>query len=189
MIAVLGTLGVRAQGGNYMISYPIGFPTGDLHSYSSNVSFRGISLEFNKRTSPVSTAGLETGWNVFYQHVDKKVYQQGTASVTGVQYRYTNAVPIIVGAKYYKTTGNKNIRPYIGVGLGTVYVNRNTNFGLYEIVTDSWQFCIRPELGLDFKIAPGESLFVGGKYFWDFNTSRLDGQSWLSVNIGFRSGF
>ena len=185
----LVSAGAYAQSpGNCMVSYPISFPMGNLHDYSSNTSFRGISFEFNKKTSPYTTAGLEVGWNVFYQHVDKKVYQEGTASITGVQYRYTNAVPIIAGVKYYKKTGSKAMRPFVGVGLGTIYVNRTTDFGLYEIVSDSWQFALRPEVGIDFKVASAQAFWLGAKYMWGFNTSNLDGQQWLSINIGFRSG-
>ena len=185
----MASAGVYAQDGNYMISYPISFPMGNLHDYSSNVSFRGISLEFNKKTSPQTTAGLEVGWNVFYQQVDRKVYHDGNASITGVQYRYTNAVPIILGGKYYAKTGSRALRPYVGVGLGTLYANRTTDFGLYEITSDGWQFLIRPEAGIDMQFARGESFFLGAKYMWGFNTSSLDGQQWLSINIGFRSGF
>jgi outer membrane protein W len=188
VIAVLGTLAVHAQG-NFMISYPISFPTGDLKNYSSNTSFRGISMEFNKKTSPNMTAGLEVGWNVFYQHVDKKVYTDGNASIAGVTYRYTNAVPMIAGAKWYAKNKKGTRTPYFGLGLGTTYVNRSTDFGLYRISTDAWQFCLRPEIGFDFKIAQDESLFIGAKYFYNFNTSQLNGQNWISVNFGFRSGF
>jgi hypothetical protein len=175
-----------AQGGNWMISYPISFPTGDLHNYTSNVSFRGLSLEFNKKVAPQRTVGLETGWNVFYQHVDAKVYTDGTASISGVQYRYTNAVPIILGAKYYPARSGSAARPYIGFGLGTLYVDRSTDFGLYRINSDAWQFCIRPEAGVEAKVGPGESFFIGVKYFWAFAANGLDGQPYLTANIGFK---
>jgi hypothetical protein len=186
-LLVLGIAGANAQS-NFMISYPIAFPTGDLHTYTSNTSFRGISMEFNKATSPMTTAGLEVGWNVFYQHVDKKAYTDGTITITGVQYRYTNSVPIIVGAKHYLGEKKKSGgQPYVGLGLGTVYSDRSTDFGLYRISTDAWQFCIRPELGWEFPIGHAESLFIGGKYFWSFNTSALDGQSFITLNIGLKA--
>jgi hypothetical protein len=186
LLTAVSGMAAHAQGGNFMISYPISFPMGDLHNYTTNVSFRGISLEFNKQTSHQTTAGLETGWNVFYQHVDKTVYKEGTASITGVQYRYTNAVPIIAGMKYYWEGGSKAVHPYIGGGIGTTYVDRTTSFGLYSIIHDAWQFTMRPELGVDLKLNRDEALFIGAKYFWNLNTNDLNGQSWLSINIGLR---
>jgi hypothetical protein len=186
LLAGLGCIGARAQHSSFMPSYPISFTTGDLHNYTSQVSFRGVSLDFNRMISHESSAGLEVGWNVFYQHVSNQVYKDGTASISGVQYRYTNAAPIIAGLKYYKHTNSKMVSPYVGLGAGTVYVDRTTNFGLYQIRKDAWQFCLRPELGLDLRFAPDEAMFIAAKYFWDFSTSQLEGQTWLSVNIGFR---
>ncbi len=185
LLTVIICGGARGQG-DFMVSYPISFPTGNLHSYTTNASFRGMSMEFAKKTSEETNTGLEVGWNVFYQRVDKKVYQEGTASITGVQYRYTNAVPLIFGTRYYAVTHSKVAHPFMGIGMGTTYVNRTTNFGLYQVVTDSWQFAMRPELGLDFKMHHGGSMFIAAKYFLNFNTSRLDGQPWFSLNIGFR---
>jgi len=170
---------------NFMISYPIGFPMGNLHDYVGSTSFRGINMEFNKIVAPNQTVGLETGWNVFYQHVDKKVYTEGSQSITGVQYRYTNAVPIIAGGKFYFES-KKSIHPYVGVGLGTLYVDRTTDFGIYRINTDAWQFCIRPEAGIEARAGSAESFFIGVKYYWAFNTSDLDAQPYLTLNVGFR---
>jgi hypothetical protein len=186
LLAAVICTDARSQGGDLLLSYPITFPTGNLHGYTNNVSFRGISFEMAKRTSAETNTGLEVGWNVFYQHVDKKVYQEGSASVTGVQYRYTNAVPLIFGTRYYAVTHSNAVHPFMGIGMGTTYINRTTNFGLYQVVTDSWQFAIRPELGLDFPNHHGGSLFIAAKYFLNFNTTRLDGQPWFSLNIGLR---
>jgi len=187
MLLVLGMAGANAQG-NFEISYPIAFPVSDLHTYTTQTSFRGISMEFNKQTSKNTTAGLEIGWNVFYQHVDKQPYHDGTVTITGVQYRYTNSVPMIVGAKRYLGEKKKSGgQAYVGLGLGTVYSDRSTDFGLYRISTDAWQFALRPEIGWEFPIGHAESLFIGGKYFWAFNTSALDGQSFVSINIGLKA--
>jgi hypothetical protein len=53
--------------GVFIISYPIGFPMGDLNDYIDKPSFRGINLEWGKEVSPNLIAEIETGWNVFYQ--------------------------------------------------------------------------------------------------------------------------
>ncbi|MCU7552960.1 hypothetical protein OCK74_27855, partial [Chitinophagaceae bacterium LB-8] len=79
-------------GSSFVMSYPIAFPMGDLKDYVSKVSYRGISLEFNKWQKSNLEVGLESGWNVFYERVEDKVYTDKTASISGVQYRYTNSV-------------------------------------------------------------------------------------------------
>jgi len=169
--------------GVFILSYPIGFPMGDLKDYISNTSFRGINLEFGKEVKPNLIAEIETGWNVFYQEQPQDVYTEGTASISGKQFRYTNSVPIIAGAKWVLKSKN-NLIPYAGLGLGTMYSDRSTDFGLYRISTDAWQFCIRPELGITFKSRNGPSAMLGVKYYSSFNSSELDGQSFLTINIG-----
>lgn len=186
ILAVLCAAGVSAQGKSFIISYPIGFPMGNLHDYTTSVSFRGISMEFGKKVAPKAMTSVEVGWNVFYQHVAEKAYTDGTATITGVQYRYTNSVPILAGLKYYPAMSSKTAGVYVGLGVGTLYTNRSTDFGLYRITNEAWQFCIRPEAGIEYKMKGGMAAFVGAKYYAAFNSSDLDGQPFLSANVGFK---
>jgi outer membrane protein W len=158
---------------------------GNLHDYITKTSWRGINLEFLKTAKPGVSVGLETGWNVFYEKADKQPYKDGTTTLTGVSYRYTNAVPILAESKWYPMHDKKATNPYVGVGVGTLFVSRSTDFGLYRITTDSWQFCVRPEAGVLFSIEPGLKAMLGAKYYPGFNTSKLDGQGFLSINVGF----
>ncbi|AEV98472.1 hypothetical protein A4D02_22025 [Niastella koreensis] len=170
---------------SFIMSYPIGFPMGNLHDYISKTSYQGINLEFLKTAKPGVSVGLETGWNVFYEKADKATYKDGTTSISGVTFRYTNAVPILAESKWYPMHETKVTNPYVGVGVGTLFVSRSTDFGLYRITTDSWQFCVRPEAGVLFSIEPGLKAMLGAKYYPGFNTSKLDGQGFLSINVGF----
>ena len=174
---------IYSQGSSFYLSYPISFPMGDLSEYIDAVSYRGISLEWYKRAKPQLDVGLEIAWNVFYERVDSKTYTDGTASISGVQYRYTSAVPMIAGVKYHLDKGGKAV-PYGGIGLGVTYVNRSTDFGLYRITNDAWQFTVRPELGVAYKINPDLAILLGAKYFMPFNGDNLDGQQYLSLNLG-----
>jgi hypothetical protein len=179
--AFLGT-GIYAQRNSFTLSYPISFPMANLHDYISNTSGRGLSLEFNKRFKPNLDIGLEAGWNVFNMKEDSKTYTDGTVSISGVQYRNTNIVPVILGAKFYKT--GKKCSPYVGAGLGILYVNRSTDFGLYRITTETVPFCIRPEAGILIGLRSGLSGLLGIKYYGAFKTDDLDSQSFLSLNMG-----
>lgn len=175
---------VFSQGSNFVITYPIGFPMGDLHSYINKTSFRGINMEFDKHQKQDLDIGIESGWNVFYSREDSKVYTDGTTSISGIQYRYTNSVPILATARKYFDKGKASL-PYASLGLGTLYVNRATDFGLYRITTEAWQFCIRPEIGIAIKGHEGVMGTISAKYYWAFNTKDLTGQPFLSLNIGF----
>lgn len=186
-LLLFGALGVQGQhANNFTMSYPIAFPTGDLSDYISKTSFRGINFEFNRMVKSNMSVGLEVGWNVFYEDAGVTQYKDQTVTITGKQYRYTNSVPILAGVQFHPSTGNKNMAPYVGIGLGTLYSNRATDFGLYRITNEAWQFAIRPEAGFVFKTSSGVSPFIGVKYYWPFEGGGLDGQNFLSVNIGLK---
>ena len=126
--------------------------------------------------------GLELSMNLFYKREDLKTYTEETASISGVQYRHTDAFPILAAARWLKQ--GKKAMPYFGAGIGVLYVNRWTDFGLYRISNDTWQFCLRPEGGLLFGLNDQISAMVGVKYNAAFKTDDLDGQSYLSLNVG-----
>ncbi len=182
LLAIVCVGGVFAQG-SFTASYPISIPMGDLSDYIGEPSFRGFTMEFAKRQKKNLDIGLEFSWHTFYERQDKKVFTEGTASISGIQYRYTNSMPLLAGVKYYKETDG-NFQFFGGFGLGTLYVNRSTDLGLYRITNETWQFAIRPELGVLFKAGSGVSGVLGAKYYAGFGTDDLDGQSYISINLG-----
>lgn len=155
---------------------------GDLKEYIDQTSFRGVSIEVSKHLAPALDIGLELGWNVFYKKEPAKAYSQGTSSISGIQYRYTNIAPMIMGAKVYAVSGR--IAPYGGLGCGVMYVNRSTDFGMYRITKEGWPFCIRPEAGLITRLAHGVCGSIGAKYYAGFKTEELEAQSFIGLNIG-----
>ncbi len=186
-LIVISIQAVYGQKGYSTVAYSIGFSTGDFNEYVDQVSYRGVNMEFYWHVKPNLDAGVEVGWNVFYSKEDKKTYTEGTQSITGVQYRYTNAVPIIAGARWRKTGGKTE--PYVGAGLGTTSVNRSTDFGLYRIYNNTWQFCVRPEAGLIYKTSTYSGLTAGVKYYANFENDDLSAQSYFTVNVGFAFAF
>jgi hypothetical protein len=175
---------LRAQSA-FAISYPVGFSFGALNDYIDQTSFRGINMEFLQRLDNKWLLGIESGWNVFYKRESEKEYKQGTASITGTQFRYANIVPILAEAKFIRPLENRTASFYGGLGIGTVYVDQSTDFGLYTLRLDAWQFCLRPEAGFYYIIYPGARLFLGAKYYAGFKTDDMGAQSFLTANIGF----
>ena len=177
-LALVSIQAIYGQKGYSVVNYSVGFSTGDFNEYVDQISYRGINLEFMWNVKPNLDAGLEVGWNVFYAKEDKKVYTEGTESISGVQYRYTNAVPIIAGARWRKTGGKT--QPYVGAGVGTTSVNRSTDFGLYRIYNNTWQFCVRPEAGLIYKMSETSGLNAGVKYYMNFENDDMAAQPYFT---------
>jgi outer membrane protein W len=188
-LAIISIQVMHAQKGYSAFTYSMGFPTGDLQEYVDETSFRGINMEFYWHVKPNLDAGFEVGWNVFYKKEDNKTYTHESQSISGVQFRYTNAVPMIAGVRWRKPKPSGKTEPYFGAGIGTTSVNRSTDFGLYRIYNNTWQFCVRPEAGLIYKTSEATGLTVGVKYYANFENNDLAAQSYITANVGFVFAF
>lgn len=172
-----------AQDNLYSIQYSMGFGSGDLGDFIGQPSFRGISFEYRNMIEPKVGVGVELAYNLFYEKKDYATYTDGTVSLSGVQYRYTNSFPILIAADYYFKPNTK-INPFAGLGLGTIYYDRYLEMGLYTVSTDAWQFAFRPEAGVLINANPDLDFIVALKYFGGVGTSDLDGQNYFSLNLG-----
>jgi hypothetical protein len=74
--------------------------------------------------------------------------------------------------------------PAIGFWTRVNFMNRSTDFGLYRIQNNSWQFCVRPEAGIIYKLADTFSATAGVKYYANFENDDLGAQTYFTVNIG-----
>ena len=165
------------------IQYDMSFGTGDLGDYISAPSFRGASAQYRYAVTDNILVGIDAAWNVFYEKKDYDSYTSGTMTLTGVQYRYQNEVPLLVSADYVFTP-DKNLQPYIGLGIGTIYSERTTEMGIWYVEENPWQFAMKPEVGLMYKMSFGSALKLGFKYNTGFGGD-LGTQGYFTISAGF----
>jgi hypothetical protein len=179
---------VSAQS-NTSIVYSVGVPMGSLQDHVSETSWRGMGFEYQKFIKPNVSVGVNFAYSVFYESKPYDSYTQGTATLSGTQYRYDNMFPMLVNGQYHLSIGGA-IKPYIGLGVGTLYNLRNTDMGLWTIEENNWHFLLSPELGLICDISPYVGFKVNAKYDNAFATGSADGFANLNFNFGFvfRSG-
>ena len=177
----------KAQQNIYMLEYPVGVATGDLHDFINNPSFRGFNFGYRNMVDVNRAVGLDIGWQTFVEKKELATYYDGTAALTGVQYRYTNAFTASLQVDQVFCDG-KDIRPFIGIGAGTAYFRRTLDMGLYRLEKDPWQFLIQPEAGVSLYLANGNALILSGNYYWGFETKELAAQSYTAISIAFAFG-
>ena len=175
---------LSAQGDYTSIQYVMSFGTGDIADYISNASFRGGVIDYHKQLNTNLLAGIEFGWNTFYEKKDYDTYTKGNASLSGIQYRYSNNSPLLVTAEYHLQPEN-SIKPYANFGLGTMYTKRSTDMGMYRITEDTWHFAIKPELGFMIDLGISSALKIAAKYYIGFGAGDLETQSYLGISAGF----
>ena len=173
---------LQAQDSFYSIQYSMGFATGNLKEFNEAASFRGMSLEYRYMVQPGIGVGLETGYNLFYDRLDYATYTQETQSLSGIQYRYTHAVPVLAAFDYYLKPDTQ-FNPFVGLGVGTLYTYRDLDMGMFTLESDVWQFALRPQVGVVIT-TPSADLIVAAKYFSGFKANDTEGQQYFSLNIG-----
>jgi outer membrane protein len=172
------------QPSNYLsIQYAVSFATGDLDEFISKASWRGILVEYRAAVNENLYAGLDAGWNVFYEKKDYDTYTLDTRSLSGIQYRYQNSVPLLASADYQITSGSP-LKPYLGLGIGTIYSERAIDMNLYRWEETTWQFALKGELGVLYDFSFHSSLKFAAKFYNGFKTETLDNQGYFSLSLG-----
>ena len=173
-----------AQGSYISVEYVVGFPTGDLGDYISKTSFRGAVIEYQKYLKDNLSIGGEVGWSAFYERKDFDTYSQENISASGVQYRYSSQVPILISAEY-NFRPEATFKPYANFGLGTMYSRRDTDMGLWYVREEAWQFALKPEVGIMCEINLNTSFNLSAKYYTGFASGDLETQSYIALGAGF----
>ena len=175
--------------GTFTTQYAINFALGNTGDYIGKTSFRGISLDYRYFIQPNIAVGIGTGWYTFYEKQNYGTYSNddGSLAISGVQYRYINSAPILFVGDYYFSPEEK-ISPFAGLGIGVTYNEINTEMGQYYVDIDTWQFSLAPEVGVRVEGTTGISGFFSARYNNNFETSELDAQSYLTLNVGVMFG-
>ena len=175
---------MKAQSNTYL-TYSMGFATGDLGDFISQTSFRGATVDYYKMIQPSVGVGFSLGWNVFYEEKSFDTYTVKNQSLSGKQFRYSNNIPMLLGANYYMNPGEK-VSPFLGANAGVMYTRRNTDMNLYTLEQEAWNFTVQPQIGLQFNNSISSAMTIMLKYYMGFKAGDLDeNQSYLALNVGF----
>lgn len=177
----------RAQQNIYILEYPISVGVGDMNTFIDEPSFRGFNFGYRSLIENNMAVGFDMGWQTFFEKRDLDTYFDGTAALTGVQYRYSNCFTASAQVDYVFSDG-KDIRPFIGFGAGTMYVRRTLDMGLYRLEKDPWQFMMQPEAGVSIYLENGNAVMFTANYYWGIKTQELEGQSYLALGIAYAFG-
>jgi len=182
LTGIISATQVKAQESLFSIQYSMGFGMGDLKEFNEAASFRGMSFEYRYMMKPSIGVGFETGYNLFYDKMDYATYTKRTESLSGIQYRYTHAVPVLAAFDYYLKPDTK-FNPFVGLGVGTLYTFRDLDMGMFTMESDVWQFALRPQVGVLVDTGMG-NLILGAKYFSGFKANDTEGQQYFTINVG-----
>lgn len=173
-----------AQSDLFSLQYSVSFTVSDFKNFIGATSWRGATMDYRHMANENVGVGFETGWNAFYERMDYATYVDGTRSLSGTQFRYCSAIPILISADYYFKPG-ETINPFAGLGIGTQYTRNDLDMGLYTVREDVWHFAVKPELGVIFKARPDFGIILCAKYYNAFKAGDIGSRNYFTTNIGF----
>lgn len=183
---LIGAIKASAQDGYTSLHYDVSFGLGNTHEFISKPSFRGVGFDYRKMVSANVGVGMSIAWHTFYERKDYASYSfdDGVTSLSGIQYRYLNVLPLHINTNYYFGDEGAEVRPYLGIGVGTLFSERKTEMGQWSVTKDSWQFSLQPEVGLLYQVQSDAYIFMAGKFTTPFKNSDFASQPFLSLNLG-----
>lgn len=172
----------------YSADYTVSFGVGETGDYIKSPSFRGLTFEGRAFLSDnVSVGGVFT-WSTFYEKLAGATYIKDTRTVTGTQYRYINAFPMLAQVHYYLQSDKYSPRVYLGAGVGTYKIIQRTNVGVWTQEDNNWHFGLAPEVGVLLPISMDTQLNISFKYNYVFKAKETIDQTWFGLNVGFAWG-
>ncbi|MCD4680943.1 MAG: porin family protein [Bacteroidales bacterium] len=147
------------------MKYVMGFPTGDFTDFINESSYRGFNIEYRRFLNDNISVGGYTGWNGFYEKTDRATYNFDNGAITGVLYNYFYVLPIYANVHYYFFPGDI-VQPFVGLGFGALYVNKESQMGVLSVYDDSWHFGLAPEIGffVPFAKNANSGVITSGRY-------------------------
>lgn len=185
VLSLAATKDLAAQEWFWGLAYQVTTPTGDTKDFADDFSFRNLALDARGFVSPNTSIGLFTAWNVFADQTDQSINFEDVLDIGGTQFRYINAVPILATAHYYLgQRSRRGLRPYVGLGVGTYWVEQRLEIGLSAVTTDQWHFGVSPEIGIVLPVQSKVAWYLNARYNYAVKAGNFTHQ-WFAFGIGF----
>jgi hypothetical protein len=166
----------------WKMGYEIAFPFSSTKEFTDQVSWRGVSMDFDRLLNDNVAVGLGVAWSVFLEKEPDSYYEWDQMLIHGTQVRYINNIPILARFSWYQPVST--FETYFTAGVGTVWQQQRREIGLWAFEDNYWQFALSPEAGIIFPI--GRSYLTAKvKYMAGFKTSSAPALSYLGIGLGF----
>lgn len=184
LIAILGfTLTVaKAQYTEVYMSYMPALPLGETAEYSSGISPRGIDFETYRFIGDDMAVGLSIGWTIFREKLAPELIEFEDLDIYGTQFRYQNMVPLNLTFKKFFL--GSTYTPFVGIGVGTEYIERRNDIGVFSVTDDKWLFNVAPQVGVLYDFSGTAALSVKLRYNYSMKSGDFPAASYLSLGVG-----
>ncbi len=182
LIILASSLQIVSSQGRFGITYSTALPLGETAELAGEFSFRGAGFEGRWAIGSSFDIGFNASWNVFYE-AESGSFTEGATTLTGTQYRYVNAYPVMFMA--YKSFGSsETFQPYIGLGVGAIKADHRKEMGLWYVDSNNWHFGVAPEIGAVIPTLRSFDFLLSLRFNYGAKVKDSPSVSYLSLNLG-----
>lgn len=181
-----------AQNKLTVLSYNVGFPSGDTKDFIDDTSWLGFSFDFRSykdRKSPIMV-GFHFAWQVFDKRTSGTTVLENGA-ITGTQRRYINSLPFLLTGHYYLGDA-RGTKYFAGLGAGAYYIIDRLEIGVAAFEENNWHFGLMPEVGVQVPLSNIDGI-LSAQYHYAFKSGQTvlgDGRAesyWvISAGLGWK---
>ena len=150
IILLAGVINTSAQRGELRMTAGIAgaTPSGDFKNVVDKTSLRGADVTILYGINDKFSAGLNIGFQDFYQKFPRSVYKLSDGSdISAVLTNSIQTLPILATAKY-SFLPQARIQPYATAGVGGAIVLSKQYIGEYPNETNKFSFAAKPGAGV-----------------------------------------
>lgn len=190
VLVLLGFMNVQGQESYWSINWDITMTSDETNEFIDEVGYRGLSIEGRYFLKENMSVGGFVAWDNLFDKVTDlppiEIESNGNKGhISGTQLHYLNVVPILATSHFYLKS-NKDLKVFMGVGVGGVYVEQRSDLGLRSFYTDSFEFGVQPEIGVYIPVGYGGSgLNFAVRYLYGTGAGELESLNTLTFAIGF----
>jgi len=173
---------VNAQEVIWKLTYDAGIPFSSTREFTNQVSWRGLTLDFDRFIGDNVAVGMGFSWSTFVEKEPDSDYQLENLLLHGTQVKYINDIPLTARISWYQPVNTMDL--YGSLGVGTAWQELRREVGTFAFVGSYWQFAMIPEVGLIFPVG-SSYLTAKVRYVQAFETSEAPDLSYMSIGVGF----
>lgn len=146
----LGAIKVSAQRGEVRMTASIAgaTPLGDFKDVVDKTSLRGMDVNILYGINDKLSAGLNIGFQDFYQKFPRAVYKLADGSdISAVLTNSIQTIPLLATARY-NFMPEARVQPYASAGAGGAIVLNRQYIGEYPNETNKFSFAAKPAVGV-----------------------------------------
>jgi hypothetical protein len=169
------------------LSYQVAAPMSGIKNYTPGLSANGWSGQLSYQFHSNWQAGLLVGFQDFYEKIPRTVYTSGTQSISAVQSRSIQYIPVMANVHYFTGKEGK-LRAFGTAGLGGAFVRNNKFWGEFSENFNQFSFSASAGMGIRIPVGVFKTSYIeaGLQYHLvPYSSPDVDNLNHVQANIGF----